>query len=204
MTEIVLYGHPDSGHACKVALALSLAQIPHRTVFVDIWAERATRPTDFLAVSPLGEVPVLVIDGTPYFQSGAILMQIAERFGVLGGESAEGTARGRSLLMWEANRIGMCLPQLKQAHVDQFVGWDPAVIKWLEGRYAVDAANFDVLIGDAPFLHGDAPGFGDVQVWGYVQWVREAGQEPTEKMQAWMDRMLALPAMRTPAEFFPA
>ena len=98
----------------------------------------------------------------------------------------------------------MCLPQLKQAHVDQFVGWDPAVIKWLEGRYAVDAANFDVLLGDAPFLHGDAPGFGDVQVWGYVQWVREAGQEPTEKMQAWMDRMLALPAMRTPAEFFPA
>lgn len=35
MAELVLYGHPDSGHACKVALALSLAKLAHRTVLVD-------------------------------------------------------------------------------------------------------------------------------------------------------------------------
>ena len=203
MTEIVLYGHPDSGHACKVALALSLAGLPHRTVWVDIWADPSTRPAEFLAVSPFTEVPVLVIDGTPYFQSGAILMQIAERFGVLGGESAEGTARGRSILMWEANRIGMCLPQLKEAQRVKMEGWDPAVIAWLKMRYGVDSANFAKLLGDQPFLHGDQPGFGDCQVWGYVQWVREAGVEPTDAMQGWIDRMRALPGMRTPAEFFP-
>jgi hypothetical protein len=30
-TDLVLYGHPASGHACKVALALSLARLPHQT-----------------------------------------------------------------------------------------------------------------------------------------------------------------------------
>ena len=68
MAELVLYGHPDSGHACKVALALSIAGLPHRTIWIDIWAAPATRPADFLAASPFAEVPLLLIDGEPYIQ----------------------------------------------------------------------------------------------------------------------------------------
>ena len=59
MTDLILYGHPDSGHACKVALALSLAGLPHRTRWIDIWADPVTRPADFLAASPFAEVPLL-------------------------------------------------------------------------------------------------------------------------------------------------
>ncbi len=69
MTSLVLYGHPDSGHACKVALALSLAGLPHRAVWVDIWADPAARPADFLAASPFAEVPLMMIDGVPHLQS---------------------------------------------------------------------------------------------------------------------------------------
>lgn len=35
---IALYGHPGSGHACKLALALALAGIEPRTIRIDIWA----------------------------------------------------------------------------------------------------------------------------------------------------------------------
>lgn len=56
-----------------------------------------------------------MIYGTPHVQSGAILLEIATRFHCLGGETLDGLRRGRALLMWEANRIGMCLPQLKEA-----------------------------------------------------------------------------------------
>ena len=69
MSELVLYGHPESGHACKVALALGLAGLAHRPVRIDIWAEPQTRPAAFLAASPLAEVPLLVIDGTPHMQA---------------------------------------------------------------------------------------------------------------------------------------
>ena len=96
MTELVLYGHPDSGHACKVALALSMAGLAHRTVWIDIWSPPASRPADFLAASPFAEVPLLLIDGVPHIQSGAILLEIASRFGCLGGEAPEGLRRGAS------------------------------------------------------------------------------------------------------------
>ncbi len=203
MTDLVLYGHPDSGHACKVALALSLAGLPHRTVWVDIWADASTRPTDFLAASPFAEVPLLLINGVPHTQSGAILLEIAARFECLGGETPAGLRKGRELLMWEANRIGMCVPQLKEARRVNGDGFPPGSLDWLRMRYEVDAKRFAVLLGDGPFFHGVSPGIGDCAIWGYTQWLSEAGVEATATMQSWLDRMRGHPAMRTPGEFFP-
>lgn len=203
MAELLLYGHPDSGHACKVALALTLAGLPHRTVWVDMWAPRETRPADFLANSPFAEVPLLMIEGRPYVQSGAILLEIATRFQCLGGESAEGIRRARELLMWEANRIGMCLPQLKEARRVKGDGYPAGAIEWLLGRWEVDRARFGQWLGAADFFHGDRPGIADCAIWGYAQWLPEAGVEPSAEMGAWIQRMRKLPAVKPPAEYFP-
>lgn len=203
MTELHLYGSAGSGHACKVALALNLAGLPHRVTAVDIDAPRDTRPADFLALTPFAEVPLLVIDGQAYLQSGAILLEIAQRFGVLGGESHAGMVRGRELLMWEANRIGMCLPQLL-SHAKGGDGFNDGAVAWLRARFDVDAARIGVLLGDAPFFHGATPGIGDCAIWGYVQFAQDAGVTLTPIMKAWVARMGALPAMRSPAGFFPA
>ena len=203
MTVPILYGHPDSGHACKIALALSLGDIEHETVWVDIWADPATRPEDFRAASPFAEVPLLVLDGVPMVQSGAILLALASKFGGLGGDTPAGLQRGRELLMWEANRIGMCLPQLKEARRVAGQGFAPGVVDWLRARYAADAANFAVLLGDGPFFHGERPGIGDCAIWGYTQWLPQAGVEPTPVMADWLARMRDLPGMKSPGAFFP-
>jgi glutathione S-transferase len=204
MTDLVLYGHPDSGHACKVALALSLAGLPHRTRWIDIWADPATRPAEFLSASPFAEVPLLMIDGVAHVQSGAILLEIASRFRCLGGESADGLRRGRELLMWEANRIGMCLPQLKEARRVNKAGFPPGALDWLKQRYDADCGRFAVLLGTGPFFHGAQPGIGDCAIWGYTQWLDAAGVEPTPVMAGWLDRMRALPAtnLRPPKDVF--
>ena len=123
-----------------------------------------------------------MIGDAAYTQSGAILLEIAERFQCLGGETAAGMQRGRSLLMWEANRIGMCVPQLKESKRVQGAGFPDGALDWLRDRYQVDCVNFAKLMGDAPFFHGDAPGFGDCAIWGYTQWLPEAGLEATEVM----------------------
>ncbi|MBB3711397.1 glutathione S-transferase [Limimaricola variabilis] len=204
MTDLELYGHPDSGHACKVALALTLAGLPWRATRIDIWAPPDTRPAAFLAASSAAEVPVLMIDGVAHAQSGAILIELATRFHCLGGESPAGLRRGREVILWEANRIGMCLPQLKEARRLGGAHFDPAVVDWLEGRFAVDRARFDRMLGGADFLHGAAPGIGDCAVWGYAQWLTEAGVTPSPVMAGWLERMRALPAARTPEAFFPA
>ena len=203
MSDLLLFGHPESGHACKVALALRLAGLPHRTEWVDIWADPASRPATFRAASPFAEVPCLMIDGVAHVQSGAILLEIASRFSTLGGEAPEGLRRGRELLMWEANRIGMCLPQLKEARRVQGAGFPPGAVEWLTMRYTTDAARFAVLLGQGPFFHGAAPGIGDCAVWGYTQWLAEAGVEPTMVMAGWLDRMRALPQMAAPEAMFP-
>lgn len=204
MNGPVLYGHPDSGHACKVAVALSLAGVPFESVFVDIWGAPSARPSAFLAASPLAEVPLLVIDGRPFVQSGAILLEIASRFRVLGGQTPDGIRRGRELLMWEANRIGMCLPQLIES---RRAGADPfpdGAVRWLRARYAVDRERFGVWLGKAPFFHGDTPGIGDCAIWGYAQWLDRAGVDPTPAMAAWLARMRGLSGMPAPDRLFPA
>lgn len=186
-----------------MALALGLAGLAHRTVRVDIWAEPRSRPADFLAASPLAEVPLLMIDGTPHVQSGAILIEIAVRYRRLGGESAAGIRRGRELLMWEANRIGMCLPQLIEARRVPEEGPLQRATDWLRQRYETDCGRFGLLLGDAPFFHGEMPGIGDCAIWGYVQWLEEAGVAPTPVMASWIARMRGLPAMKSPQAFFP-
>ncbi|SIS93992.1 glutathione S-transferase [Roseivivax lentus] len=203
MTDLLLYGHPDSGHACKVALALRLAHLPHRVETVDIWAPPETRQPAFLAANPASEVPCLMIDGVPHVQSGAILIEIAERFGVLGGGDAARMRRGLEILFWEANRIGMCVPQLLAAAKDAG-DFPPDVIRWLKNRYAADCARFDLYLGQAPFLHGPEPGIGDCAVWGYTQWLDRAGLAPTGAMADWLERMRALPGMAAPEVLFPA
>lgn len=203
MPDLELFGHQDSGHACKIALALSLAGLTHRTTWIDIWAKPEERPASFRRASPFAEVPLLLIDGQAFTQSGAILLEIATRFTCLGGETTEGLRRGRELLMWEANRIGMCVPQLKEAKRVKGEGFPDGALEWLRGRYQADCTNFGVLLGDAPFFHGDAPGIGDCAIWGYTQWLPEAGLEPSEIMRSWLARMRTLPAMKSPAAFFP-
>ena len=202
MPDIELYGHPESGHACKVALALGVAGLAHRVHRVDIWAAPATRPAAFLAANPAAEVPVLILDGAAHVQSGAILLEIAGRFACLGGESAEGMRRARELVIWEANRIGMCLPQLKEAQRPGGEVFAPDVLGWLRMRFAADARRFDLLLGDTTFLHGDRPGVGDCAVWGYAQWLDAAGVMPTPSMAGWLGRMRGLDAMRSPEAFF--
>jgi glutathione S-transferase len=112
--------------------------------------------------------------------------------------------RARELMIWEANRIGMCLPQLKEARRVNGEGFPPGALDWLRMRYGVDCARFETLLGGAPFFHGEAPGIGDCAIWGYAQWIDAAGVTATPVMDAWRTRMRGLAGMKTPEAFFPA
>lgn len=105
--------------------------------------------------------------------------------------------------MWEANRIGMCLPQLIEARRVHGEGFPPGAVDWLRMRYDADSARFGKLLGDAPFFHGEAPGAGDCAIWGYTQWLTEAGVQATPSMRNWLERMRGLAAVKAPSAFFP-
>jgi glutathione S-transferase len=157
----ILYGHPESGHTYKVALALELAGIPFEYRWVDVFKPREQRPADFQAASRHGEIPVLV-DGVPLVQSNAILLHLADKHRVLGGESPATVALAREWLFWEANRIGISLPNLR--HYLRFDDSAPpaGVLDWLRGRLQSDLQRLEKELSDSPWLLGAAPSVADI------------------------------------------
>jgi len=71
--------HYSPGTASMVVhLALLEIGAPHRLEKVD-FANDEQRSPEYLRLNPRGQVPTLVIDGKPYFESAALLMILAER-----------------------------------------------------------------------------------------------------------------------------
>jgi glutathione S-transferase len=72
-----LYYSPGSA-SMVVHLALLEIGAPHDLEKVDLATDAQRRPA-YLRLNPRGQVPTLVIDGKPYFESAALLMILAER-----------------------------------------------------------------------------------------------------------------------------
>ena len=75
-SPIRVYSFLLSGHAHRVRLFLSLLGLPSETVDVDLAA--GAREPAFLALNPLGQVPVIDDGGTVIADSNAILVYLAK------------------------------------------------------------------------------------------------------------------------------
>ena len=77
--DLVLYAYWRSSASYRVRLALAAKKLPHRIVPVNILAgEQNAEP--HLSRSPTGYVPSLVVDGTPFFESIAIMELLDELY----------------------------------------------------------------------------------------------------------------------------
>jgi glutathione S-transferase len=198
MTLPVLYGCRESGHSYKAKLALTLLGLPHTYREVDVVdTPRERRPADFREVSPYGEVPVFLDGGMAVAQSNAILLHLARRTGRLGGELHPDLLT--QWLFWEANRIGISVPNLRHA-----LRWAPdtaqAVTDWLRARAMADLAHLDGHLADRPFILGDAVTVADVSCCGYLFWADQAQMDLAAwpNVSAWLDRIRALPGWAAP------
>ena len=77
----IVFHHAPMSSSTRVHWALEELGLPYEKVRVDLAAGEQRRP-EFLALNPHGKVPVLVVDGTPMFESLAMLLFLGERFGV--------------------------------------------------------------------------------------------------------------------------
>ncbi|MDB5362672.1 MAG: glutathione S-transferase [Rhodospirillales bacterium] len=196
--NLTLYGNRESGHAYKVKLFLALAGIAHRYVPVDLETPRAERPADFRAVAKFGEVPVLVIDGTPHVQSDAILLHLARLTGRFGGGT---DARVLEWHFWAANRINLSVPNLR--FYRRYPAEAPAgAVAWLDERARLDLARLDEELSDRTFLAGDDPTTADIAACAYLFWLDQIGYDIAHwpAIGAWLDRIRALPGWAAPYE----
>jgi glutathione S-transferase len=76
---ITFYWAPRSS-ATRIHWALGELGIPHENVKLDL-GSGDTRKAEFLALNPNGKVPLLVDEGMPIFESGAILIHLGISYG---------------------------------------------------------------------------------------------------------------------------
>ncbi|KIC51872.1 glutathione S-transferase N-terminal domain-containing protein [Tateyamaria sp. ANG-S1] len=101
----------------KVSIALEEMQIPYEAHLVTL-ADADVKSPEFLSLNPNNKIPAIIDpngpDGTPVslFESGAILIYLAEKSGKLMGDTATDKAKVIQWLMFQMGGLGPMLGQL--------------------------------------------------------------------------------------------
>lgn len=106
-SPLKLYRHPLSGHSHRAQLALSLLDLPHELIDVDLM-KGAHKTPEFLRLNPFGQVPVLDDNGVVIADSNAILVYLALKFDTAGRwmpKDARGAAAVQAWLSVAAGQI---------------------------------------------------------------------------------------------------
>jgi GSH-dependent disulfide-bond oxidoreductase len=114
----------------KVSITLEECGLPYRVVPVNIGKGDQFRP-EFLAISPNNRMPAIVDDGVPVFESGAILLHLAEKAGRFMPTDARGRKETLEWLFWQVGNLGPMAGQLSH-----FVNYAQGEQAYSHQRYA--------------------------------------------------------------------
>jgi GSH-dependent disulfide-bond oxidoreductase len=144
----------------KITILLEELGTPYKIVPVNIGRGEQFRP-EFLAISPNNRMPA-IIDHEPkdgggplsVFESGAILLYLADKTGKLIAKDLRGRTQVIEWLMWQMGGLG---PMLGQAH--HFRSYAPEKIPYAIDRYTNEAHRLygvlNVRLKDREYLAGE-------------------------------------------------
>jgi GST-like protein len=189
-----LYTAPTpNGH--KVSICLEELGLPYRVHAVNLLAGEQRRP-EYVALNPNARIPTLVDDGFAVFESGAILIYLAEKTGKL----MPADVKGRSLVIqWLMFQMGGIGPMMGQANV--FFRYLPEKIPVAISRYHNECRRlFEVLdqrLEKNDWLAGDYS-IADIANWAWVRTHKWSGVslDGLTHLQRWNDRMYQRPACK--------
>ncbi|MGF1501654.1 MAG: glutathione S-transferase family protein [Paracoccaceae bacterium] len=204
MAEFHLYGYAESGPCYSCALLLSMARAEWAPRFVDGFAGE-TRSDAFLALNPMGEVPVLTHRGEHITQSGAILDYLSALFGICD----PGRENGREALRWLlwdnhklSGQLGVWRYLLNFAPAD---ARDPAVIAFVEERARRALHVLDGHLADRRWIATDWLTTVDLSCAAYLFFDDEIPVDwgGLPNISAWKDRIRAEDGWATPYDLMP-
>ena len=193
---IDLYTAPTpNGH--KASCMLEALEIPYETHFVNI-SDGDQRKPDFRALNPNGRIPVIVdreLDNLAIFESGAIMIYLAEKAGRLLPTDVKGRSRVIQWLMFQMGGVG---PMMGQANV--FFRYFPEKLQPAIDRYQNECRRlFEVLEGHLAQNEwlADDYSIADIANWCWVRTYKWSGVsiDGLENLQRWMDVMRDQPGM---------
>jgi len=207
--RLQLYSFPTP-NGVKVSIMLEEIGLPYEAHAVNIM-QNENKSEGFLALNPNGKIPAIVDpngpDGKPIglFESGAILVYLAEKTGQLIPADAAGRYEALQWVFFQMGGIGPMFGQVGFFH--KFAGKDYEDKRPLK-RYADESKRLlgvleTQLKAGGPWIMGKDYSIADVSMIG---WVRnlvgfyDAAQvvdfHEFEHVQAWLDRALERPAVQ--------
>jgi glutathione S-transferase len=204
MAEYRLYCIGESGNAYKVALMLSLCGLDWEAHPVNSFGGETREPSYRAEINELGEIPVLEHQGRRLSQSGAILTWLADRTGRFGGRSEDERLEILRWILFDNHKFTSYLATLRFLYGLQKTG-DTPVTEFLRGRVQGSFAIADKHLADRPFITGDRPTIADISMVGYLYYPEDTGVDRTlyPALNAWADRIAALPGWAHPYDLMP-
>jgi len=153
----------------------------------------------YLKLNPNGRIPTIVDHdngGFAVFESGAIMIYLAEKAGALMPKDSKGRSLVIQWLMFQMGGIG---PMMGQANV--FFRYAPQKIPYAIERYQREVRRlFEVLdtrLGEAEYLAGDYS-IADIANWSWVQGYKWSGVsiEGLGHLSRWLEAIAKRPAVR--------
>jgi len=154
---------------------------------------------EFRAINPNGRIPAIVDranDNLAVFESGAIMIYLAEKAGRLLPTDDKGRTRVIQWLMFQMGGIG---PMMGQANV--FYRYFPETIQPAIDRYQNECRRlFEVLdrrLGESEWLADDYS-IADIANWCWVRTYKWSGvsREGLDNLDRWLAAMKAKPGLR--------
>jgi GST-like protein len=192
------YWTTPNGH--KITMFLEETGTPYTIKPINISKGDQFKP-DFLAISPNNRIPAIV-DHAPkdggkplsVFESGAILLYLADKLGKLLPADARGRADVTQWLMWQMGGLG---PMAGQNH--HFVQYAPEKIPYAMERYIKETNRlYGVLnkrLADRAFVAGDYS-IADIAAYPWIVPYERQQQrlEDFPHLQRWFEAIQARPA----------
>jgi glutathione S-transferase len=177
---LVLHAIPDFASLIP-RLVMADAGIDHRMVLQS--DDRALRDTPaFRAVSPFALIPALETPEGPVFETGAILLWLADRHAGL-APAAGDPDRGRFLswLMWTANTLHPLVMDLIHPYRQAGDGAEGAVAASARARIKALLPMLDTLVATAPdWASPDRPGVLLPYLAVLLRWARAFPYDPAQ------------------------
>ncbi len=152
----------------KVSIMLEECGLDYNAHSINIGKDEQFQP-HFLEIAPNNRIPAIVDNdnGLTLFESGAILMYLAEKTGKFWPQDFETKWRTVEWLMWQMGGIG---PMIGQAH--HFIKNNKGVSEYSEKRYLNESKRlYGVLnarLEDNEYMAGEEYTIADIATWPWI------------------------------------
>jgi GSH-dependent disulfide-bond oxidoreductase len=195
-TVIDLYTS-ETPNGWKISIALEELALPYEVHPIAL--SKGEQKADwYVKINPNGRIPAIVDrdNGLSIFESGAILIYLAEKTGRFLGHDTASRSRVLQWLMFQMSGIG---PMMGQANV--FFRYAPEKIQYAIDRYQREVLRlFGVLdrqLGESEYLAGDYS-IADIAMWPWVNGYSWSGVtiDGLDNIRRWLDLVASRPAVQ--------